>query len=86
MLVVPKLETGNGKMSTPWGAIPGKKARRITDHACLEKRRSEPELRNASQTLGFALAKGRESVLCLTVDTSRALDPVQMGVSGRGQP
>ena len=53
MLVVPKLETGNGKMSTPWGAIPGKKARRITDHVCLEKRRS-------GQTLGFALAKGRE--------------------------
>ena len=28
----------------------------------------------------------RESVLCLTVDTPRALDPVQMSVIGRGQP
>ena len=26
-----------------------------------------------------------ESVLCLTTDVSRALDPVQMGVIGRGQ-
>jgi len=27
-----------------------------------------------------------ESVVCLTVDTSHALDPVQMGVIWRGQP
>ena len=27
-----------------------------------------------------------ESVLCLTVDTSHAIDSVQMGVVGRGQP
>jgi len=26
LLAVPKLETGNGKMSTPWAATPGRKA------------------------------------------------------------